>query len=231
MATALDIITRGMRMLGVIGSGQTPTAEEIADGLTILNAMLDSWSNERLTVHVLKQDNHTTTGATSYSIGSGGTINSVRPIRIESAFLRENNVDTALEIISRREDYDSITNKSRTGTGAYLYYDPVYPLGLIYVWPIPNGPVLHISSWKPFSTFTALTDPVSLPPGYERAISANFAIDYASEFGVQVRGDVAEIAREAKANIKRANVTSSLMAFDSGLSSYGTFDIYSGYYQ
>lgn len=43
MATALDIITRAHRLLGVSGQGEALEAEMAADGLTALNAMLPGW--------------------------------------------------------------------------------------------------------------------------------------------------------------------------------------------
>lgn len=44
MATASDIVTRALRSLRVISSGETPTADESADGLTALNDMLAAWA-------------------------------------------------------------------------------------------------------------------------------------------------------------------------------------------
>lgn len=46
MATALDTITRAMRMIEATGSGETPTSEEADDGLTILNDMLHGWAKQ-----------------------------------------------------------------------------------------------------------------------------------------------------------------------------------------
>jgi hypothetical protein len=43
MTTARELITQSLRTLGVLHSGETPSAEEANDGLTSLNQMLNAW--------------------------------------------------------------------------------------------------------------------------------------------------------------------------------------------
>lgn len=51
MAQAIDIITRAMKDIGAIASGEKPTPEEAQDALEMLNDMVDQWSNENLMVY------------------------------------------------------------------------------------------------------------------------------------------------------------------------------------
>lgn len=44
MATALDIITRALRKIRVLASGESPTSEEADDCLNALNDMLVGWA-------------------------------------------------------------------------------------------------------------------------------------------------------------------------------------------
>ena len=46
MATNLDVITSSLRLLNVINSIQVPTAEQDAQGLTILNDMMADWEQD-----------------------------------------------------------------------------------------------------------------------------------------------------------------------------------------
>lgn len=44
MSTARDIIKRSMKMIGALAAGETPSAEDAADGLEALNHMLKAWA-------------------------------------------------------------------------------------------------------------------------------------------------------------------------------------------
>jgi hypothetical protein len=46
--SALDIVTRAMKAIQALGSGEVPSAAEANDGLVAFNALLDSWSNDNL---------------------------------------------------------------------------------------------------------------------------------------------------------------------------------------
>ena len=59
MTTATQIITRAMRLARVIGKGETPDADESADGLQALNTMLDSWQIKRLFVYQIREESFT----------------------------------------------------------------------------------------------------------------------------------------------------------------------------
>lgn len=50
MTTPYDIITRAMKDIGALASGENPTADEAQDGLDMLNDMIAQWSNENMMV-------------------------------------------------------------------------------------------------------------------------------------------------------------------------------------
>jgi len=207
MATGTTIITRALRLLGAAGSGATITTAEGTDGLEALNAMLDSWRTERLMVYAITQISWTATGATSYTIAaSGGTVTAERPVRVEYAAWNDGTNDLPVEMLRLRCEYDAIPTKSDTGQPAYAYYNPTYPAGTLYLWPVPGSGTVKLGVWTAFSALSAVGDSVSLPPGYEDALVYNLAVRMAPEFGVMAPQLLMELARETKAAIKRANM-------------------------
>lgn len=46
MATMQDTVTRALRLAGIIEAGETPSAADAADGVTILNDMLHGWAKQ-----------------------------------------------------------------------------------------------------------------------------------------------------------------------------------------
>jgi hypothetical protein len=208
MASALQLITRSLRLCGVAAAGETLPAEEAADGLTALNAMLDSWRIDGLLVYQIKEEAvQTLTGGQSlYTIGSGGNFAIDRPVRIERAFVRDGTSDYPIRVVSV-DTWSEIGDRQTTGyVPEILYYETAYPLGKIRLFPPPgSGYELYLYTWQTLQSFANLTTDLALPPGYENAIVFNLALQIAPEFGAEPSAHVINTANEALANIKRLN--------------------------
>jgi len=206
MATGQTLADRAGRLLGVIESGSSLTAAESADALIAINAMLDSWRNDRLMCYAL-QDETLTLVATdsSYTIGSGGQLNTTRPVSIEGCFCRAGSVDYPVRIISF-EEWNSIVDKTATSDiPECVYYEPTMATGTLQVWPVPTtGNVLHLTTRVPL-TALVLGTTVSLPPGWEDAIASNGAIAMAPEFQVEPSNSVIKMANDSLKGIKWVN--------------------------
>lgn len=213
--TALDIITGASRLIGVTFVSETLPADDANDALLVLNDMLDSWSNDGLMTYSSALENFSLTGATSYTIGSGGTFNTTRPINILSAVVRLSNVDYPLEIITQDQYQLEINNKSVTSsTPQYLTYDNAYPLGTIKMFPIPSsGSTLYLDSFKPLSNLTLLTTTVDLPPGWKRALKYNLAIELAPHYGVEPTATIVRNALRSMGAIKASTSANNAMPF------------------
>lgn len=237
---ASDLITRAMKALKAIGGTEVPSASEANDGLIALNAMLDSWSNERLTMfQVQEQSFPLVIGQSAYTIGTGGNINTVRPLDITQAYVQDtpNNNNYLMKIVPR-DKWNEIGNRGPTITSQIpdtLFYDPQFPLGVINIFPTPllTYTVFFDNALQQVQ-FAALTTALSAPPGYERALVYNLAVEISNMFGIEIppaspgSKNVGQLASESLANIKRTNIPEIIASYDPAIvsRSYATYNIF-----
>jgi len=206
MATGQSIINRALRLIGVIASGEGPTAQESADALEALNQMIDSWRTDRLTVYAYQLEAlPLTSGIGTYTIGPSGTLVTTRPERIVEAFVRVGNADTPVTIFTASQ-WNALPNKSlQDSLPECIYYEGTMPDGTLQCFPVPGTSAsLQLMTWVPLAAVDLATT-IALPPGYERAIIYNFAIEIAPEYERDVSNAVARVATDSLAAIKRAN--------------------------
>ena len=202
--TANEIITAALRRLMVIHSGQTPTANQYADGLEVLNDLVSSWSADlNLVYEDTVESLSIPTGTQSFTIGASGDQISTRPLEIRVATLTKGNVEYTMDIIDEKT-YRSFSNKGSTGQPFRLYYRNTYPNGTIYFEKTTDTAyTLNLHSIKQLTSFPDGTTSVSLPEHYERALKANLAIELADEMGAggRVTPTMMNAAGESKATI------------------------------
>lgn len=224
------MIVRALQLLGDKTLGGSLTSDEQTAYLSVLNAMMESWSLERLMVYQLLQDSKAlTTSDGTYTIGSGGDFNTDRPTKIvDPCFIRDgDNLDYPLTLIDATT-YGRFTQKTTDNARPeYLFYDGAFvsSLGTIYLYPEPSASLtLYINSWKQLQTFALISTTVVLPLGYQRAIEFNLAVELSGGYK-SVSPEVAMIARESKAAIKRFNAPSGVLRMDAGVAGRRRYDI------
>lgn len=226
--SALDIITGAAKLIGVVFKSEALDSDEANDGLILLNDMLDVWSNDDLVTTAYTLESFNLTGASSYTIGTGGNFNTSRPIDIITAVVRIATIDYPLTIIPSDQYQEEIQIKSITSPiPSYLVYDNAYPLGNITMYAVPSsGGTLRLLSDKPLSNLSALTTTIDFPPGWKEALKTNLAIRMAPQYGVDVPPDVRQTAKEAKGAIKRAVAVNNPMPPMPSLPQY--YSVYGG---
>lgn len=215
MTTALDMIKRSLRLIGAIGIGETPEAEEAEDGLTTLNALVDSISNNRLLINAMTLDSFAlTSGDAIYTVGATGDIATTRPMRVdESSYIEKGGLTYTMTEIDASQ-YNAIGDKNAQGdTPEFFWYRGDYPNGTLTFYPVPgSGCTLKLWSWKALATFPTLTTAVSLPPGYEDMLVFNLAVNLAPEYQTEVPREVSRQAMLTKKRVKRTNTIAPTMS-------------------
>lgn len=211
--TAQSLINKSLRLLGVLASGETTTADEAQDSLYSLNSIIDSFSaNPQYYFCTQAEQFALVNGQSTYTIGNDpGTsppanFVTTRPIRIVGAFVRISNVDTPLALITEQY-YTNIANKAQAGTPQKLLYRPDTPYGRILLYPTPNAAVpLFIKAEKMIGQYVTLVTTQYLPPGYQRLLELSLAMELAPEYGSQVKPEIIANLRADLDSLIRTNI-------------------------
>lgn len=228
MATVSDAITDAFNRMGVLAAGEVPPSADMALGFQALNTLTDAWGTRRLTIPYIKR----TTAAivanqTSYTVGTGGDINIVRPVFITTINFIDNSQSPPLEMKLQAytdDQYAAIPLKGLTSSlpvGAY--YNPTYAggLGTLIPWPIPTRTDLLWALYHAVAVpqFSATTSTLIIPPGYYRFIVTSLAQEMIPMFPIVPDAIVQRIdaaQRQAEMDIKIANFRMSDCGFDPG---------------
>jgi hypothetical protein len=256
--TVGDICNAALRECGAIGVGQTPTGDDLSDAQARLQWMLQQWERKRWLIYHLVTFSVVSTGAQSYSVGPGGDLNtqpspfnfqfnsqfgangarSVRPARIESAFLRQlvqsqpNQIDYPLEQLQSREDYNLIALKQLQSFPGFFFYDPAWPLGSIFPWPVPQANIyavnISILEQLPIG-FATQAIPINLPYEYYAAMYLNLAIRLKSKYGMRLEpGDpLVSLAKDSLNVLRGANTAIARLQMPKDMQRPGLYNIFS----
>lgn len=239
MTTALDVIQDSLELLGVYGPGDTISDADAERSLSVLNDMLDIWSNESLACFDwITQTFTMIPGKFQYTIGPASLTPDIvgqRPLRVSdapgSAYLLDANLNRYLmDVVDQLTWNIQTTAVANSDLPDHLFYDPQYPLGIINIWPTPSsGYTCSFLSYLQLGDFANLKSSFNLPPGYKRAITTNLCLSLKPYFtSAQIDPLVIKEASETKASVKRNNMRTQVAVFDPELVSRGggVYNIY-----
>lgn len=237
MATLVsDLVTAALVDCGAFGRGMPPPAEAVNDGFRKLNMMIAQWRRKRWIVYRIQEVSIAATGALSYTVGPGGQLAmAVRPAYLSYAFQRQlvsgvaNPVDYPLDVLRAREDYASIRLKKLGSFGNSIFYDPDYPLGVIYPWPvIPSPYQIFLGAPFPLGAYAALTDAVNLPEEYEGAIYYNLVVRFGAQYRVPQDPVMVALAKDGLNVLREGNTAIATLRMPAVLvPGRGKYNIYS----
>lgn len=210
--TVRDVITAALTDLGVVGPGRVLTAQEAADGMFALNALFDQWGAESNILYtVTRTVSVLTPSQSSFTVGPTGNIVIPRPIFIDHIGYVDASVSPSIQYplqLLTDDEYEAIPIKAQTSTRPQAaYYNPTFPNGTLWPWPIPTASNLFWALYVPTAgaDFTAISDAMIVPPGYRRMIVKNLALELAPSYGREVSPLLVRQAAAAMAVVKRVN--------------------------
>jgi hypothetical protein len=204
MALVSDIINEAFLDLNAIAAGESITSAEQADAFLRLQQMLDQWSAEQLSVYTVVHAGFTiTAGTTVYTLGTAGSLATAAiPVRVTGAAGVAGAFRGPIKVVSW-DEFDALT-KDGSGEVAVipeiLAADNAWPAINIRLFPTPaaSPATLWLDYWTSLAQFSTVGDTVTLPPGFQKALHTNLAVDLYPQYARP--GTTVEIlAAQAKA--------------------------------
>ena len=203
------MLLTALQMIGEKPVGGTLTANEQTEYLSRLNMWLELQANDGLICFATDTVSKVLiAGDGIYTIGSGGDINVAWPTKIESAYTIDGaNVSRDIPNIVTNDEWAQISLKQLGNMYPdTLWYDNSYPLGSVYLWPLPMGGLtLYMNVYQRLQSFPLISTVVSMPPGYEIMIVSNMAV-FLSAGLCDPPEHVVKLAEKSMATIKKKNL-------------------------
>ncbi len=228
--TVRDLVTEAMSVSGLISDGQTPSNDQINAGVRLLNGFTSTWQSDRMLAWAEDDVSCVSNGAVSYTIGISPVANTVcdfntpRPDKIMAAYARilpvpnNNPLDYQLKIIKAHEDYARIPLKRLNSYPTAVFYDSQFPVGNIFVYPIPtaNQWEIHLIVKNQTLPFTSLGQvlPTIIPQNYIEAMKWGLAARMIPAYQLPPNPGVVLLAKQSLDSIRAGNV-------QPGMSKYG----------
>lgn len=208
-ATLTQVATAAAQFLGVLYSGESLSAQQLADALAAINNMLDNWSSQKLLVmRSLLQSQPYTAATQSYALTA---------LKVEAA----HNIVAAgpsnpIEVLNAEQWSRLPDRQAQSYMVRYCFYDRAASSPLIYFSPIPvaTSGSAQLTLWVALTQFADLTTPVTFLPGYERLIKLGAAIELAPQYLLTPSPTLLENFKQATENVVTLN--QSLFGPDSG---------------
>jgi hypothetical protein len=241
--TVLKLIKASLRVIGAIGEGETPTGAAGEDARQALNLLLQEWYNNEIIAFTVQATHNTVAGQRSYGIGPGQEWFGDKPLKVNAAYVGNDDVDKRLQIIGEKE-YMNIEAKTQQAKPQVLYYRPhdlsavisgfQFDCGRVYLYPTPDTvyPVT-IMFPKSFYSYESNAQAIDLDAGYITALKYALAVEVAPEYGREPSAWVLKRAAETLVEIKKRKRTIPQPVKIDGVltGNAGRFNIYSGTYE
>ncbi|MHB8603487.1 MAG: hypothetical protein ACYC9R_12710 [Nitrosotalea sp.] len=211
-ANRAQVIDRALRIVGAIAQGETPDASAVTEANVALNDIIKAWGADGMALWTLTNYSITPVlNVNSYTIGSGGSVNQIAPLKVIQGFRRTTLsgvvTDSPMIPISRY-DYNLMGVKASAGPPSQYWYNPPgnmgsgQALGTATLYPTPDAYTVAnctiiLVGQTTFQDETADADVIDFPSYWNDALSFGLASALAFEYKLPLQ-ERSMIASEAK---------------------------------
>lgn len=230
--TFTEVCNDALTDIGVVLPGQGASADILTFGRRAGNRLIDLWLLNQLLVFAEVANIYPMVASLQqYQIGPGQVppnFDAPRPTRIDYANCILNTVSPVqrlpIEVITDQQWAAIRIQQLPNAIPYYLYYDgnfdPTSGFATINIYPGPQlNYGLELYTWQQLRYFPDLTTGLIFPPGYQRAIQKNLAVELISPMSryQKFKPDLNQVrldARTSLAEIKSYNAKAPILAGD-----------------
>jgi len=216
MPKVLEVLEDALGKAGVYAPGETLEAADITSTMRESNRFISYCNTQRLLIYTIDPILYPLVPGDPFgTLGPGGTLGPVRPLKIEYANLVFNpgfkEFRWPLTITSEAQR-TLIQVPSVTGPPTTIYPDNNIPLTRIYFYPVPDQAYgLELWQWQPLKEFTDETQDLIFPDGYDDFFVNTLAVRFATLYDRPINPEVQRLAKEAFAAVKGSNIVTPIM--------------------
>lgn len=214
--TYADLLRDALLEIAVIDPIDPIPPDLFSLALTRFNGILNQRNASQLSVYAVTFPTFTTTsGLSPHTIGPTGATWTVtqRPVAILGANQQSGSGVTLTNIgpLTPRDRAWWLGQGSpnvQSGVPTDFYYEPTWPNGSVYLWPVPNAAYTVQLETRIVLSEVAEADVAtdfSMPPGYQRDLTLSLAEDLAGALSVPVSGALQVKAMQARSLVESNN--------------------------
>ena len=194
--TARDVITQALTLITVLGGGETPSADDAAQGLTQLQWMLKSWQSDGCNLWREEEETIVFPAATE-TLTLDPRVLDVQEARVE--------IDPTFQrILARweRGEYITLPNKTAPGSPTIFYFRRKRDTVTMTLWPVPPVETnIFCTTARVIEDVTDLDQNIDVPQEWCETVTYNLAARLLDTFGITetrpvVASKIVAMARE-----------------------------------
>lgn len=171
----------------LIGTGQTPSSEQIARGMVRLNDIINYWQVFGLKLWTLTDQSVTLVAdQQAYTFMPAGSVNITKPMRILQGYIEIADSDVTKRPIYPLswDEWMRLSNTGQTGAISQFFVDKLYDRLTVRFWLIPDSTeaanTAHLLIQQQITNFSGLTETMMFPQEWFMALRWALAYDLAT---------------------------------------------------
>jgi hypothetical protein len=179
-STCYQIICDAMYDAGLIGRGDEPTSEDLAENMRRLNKYVNYLQTRGLKLFVQEDFPLTVTaGQGLYTFGPNGTTVMPKPRRVVEAYYADNNQNRRPLLPMSRNEWDTLSTITTQGTITGYFVDKQTLTLNVNLWLVPDSTAasgtVHLILDEQIPNFASVTDQMAFPPEWELTLEWGLA--------------------------------------------------------